>query len=107
MLADLSKAFDCRNSELLITKPNACGFTLPALKLVNDYLSDRKQRKRVNSSDGTWLEILFGEPQDSILGLLVFNIFLADLFFILNKIDITNYADDNTFYTSSNDVNGR
>ena len=51
-------------------------------------------------------EILFGAPQGSILGSLVFNIFLADLFFILSEIDIANYADDNTSCTSSNDVNG-
>ena len=69
-------------------------------------MSDRKQRTRVNNSYSTWFEILFGVPQGSILGPLLFNIFLAGLFFILNKIDIVNYADDNTPYTSSNDVNG-
>ena len=82
------------------------GFTLPALKLVHDYLSARNQRTRVSNSYSTWFQILFGVPQGSILGPLLFNIFLTDLFFILNKIDIANYADDNTPYTSSNDVNG-
>ena len=44
-------------------------------------------------------------PQGSILGPLLFNLFLVAEFFILNKIDIANYADDNTPYTRSNDVN--
>ena len=92
------------NRELLIAKLNAYGFTLPALKLVHDYLSDRKQRTRVNNSYSTWFEILFGVPQGFILGPLLFNIFLINLFFILNKMDIANYAEDNTPYTSSNDV---
>ena len=81
-------------------------FTLPALKLVHDYLLARNQRTRVSNSYSTWLEILFGVPQGSILDPLSFNVFLTDLFFILNKIDTANYADGNTPYTSSNDVNG-
>ena len=42
LLTGLSKAFDCLNHELKIAKLNAYGFSLPALKLVNDYLSNRK-----------------------------------------------------------------
>ena len=49
--------------------------------------------------------MLFGVPQGSTLGSMLFNIFLADLFFISSKIDIANCADDNTLHTSSNDVN--
>ena len=82
LLTDLSKAFDCLNHKLFVAKLDAYGFTLPALKLVHDYLSDRKQRTRVNNSYSTWFEILFRVPQGSILGPLLFNISLADLFFI-------------------------
>ena len=53
LLTDLSKAFDGINHELLLAKLNAYGFTLPALKLVHDYLSDRKQRTRVNNPYST------------------------------------------------------
>ena len=106
LLTGLSKAFDCLNHELLVSKLNAYGFTLPALKLVHDFLSDIKQRTRVNNSYSTWFEILFAVPQSSILGPLLCNIFLADLFFVLSETDIVNYADDNKPYTSSNDVNG-
>ena len=106
LLADLSKAFDCLDHELLIAKLRAYGFSLPALKLVHDYLSNRKQRTKVNRTFSSWLEIVFGVSQGSILGPLVFNIFLADLFFILNDVDIASYADDNTPYVIADDING-
>ena len=48
LFTDLSKAFDCLDHELLIAKLNAYRFSLPALKLVHDYLSNRKQRTKVN-----------------------------------------------------------
>ena len=91
LLTDLSKAFDCLNHELLVAKLNAPGFTLPPLKLFHDYLSDRKQRTRVNNPYSRWFETCFGVPQGSLLGPLLCNKFLADLFFILIKTDIANY----------------
>ena len=104
LLTDFSKAFDCLNHDLLIAKLNVYSFSLPALRLIHDYLSNRKQRTRINNSHSTWLEIVFGVPQGSILGPLSFNIFLADLFFIINSTDIANYADDNTPYATANDI---
>ena len=50
LLTDLSKAFDCLNHELLIAKLNAYGLSLPALRLIHDYLSNRKQRTKINRS---------------------------------------------------------
>ena len=44
LLTDLSKTFDCLDHELLTAELNAYGFSLPALELINDYLSNRKQR---------------------------------------------------------------
>ena len=106
LLTDLSKAFDCLDYELLIEKHNAYEFSLPALKLVHDYLSNGGQRTKVNRTYSFWLEIVIGVPQGSILGPLLFNIFLADSFFILNDADIASYADDNTRYVIADDING-
>ena len=102
LLTDLSKAFDCLNQDLLISKLNAYGFSLPALRLIHDYLLNIKQRTRINSSYSTWVEIVFGVLQGSILGPLLFNIFLTDLFFIASSMDIANYVDDNTPYVTAN-----
>ena len=77
---------------------------LTALRLIHDYLSLRKQRTRVNYSYSEWLAVMFGVTQGSILGLLLFNIFLADLFLILSDIDTANFADDNTPYLSAENV---
>ena len=54
LLTDLSKAFGCLNNELLIAKLNAYGFSLPALKLIHDYLPNRKQRTKVNRTYSSW-----------------------------------------------------
>ena len=98
LLTDLSKAFDSFDHELLTVKLNDYGFNLPALRLIHDYLSNRKQRIKIENIRSTWMEIIFGVPQSSILVQLLLNIFLADLFLIINDIDIANYADENTPY---------
>ena len=81
ILTDLSKAFDCISHDLLIAKLNAYGFDLIALKLIYDHLSDRSQKIKVGSLFSACLDIIYGVPQGSILGLLLFNIDLCDLFF--------------------------
>ena len=66
LLTDLSKAFDCLSHDLLIAKLKAYGFSIAALRLVQNYLSNRKQRTKINSDFSSWEEILFGVPQGSI-----------------------------------------
>ena len=75
-----------------------------ALLFVSDYLKGRKQRTKVNGSYSSWLELLFGVPQGSILGPLLFNIFINDMFYFTNESKLANYADDNTLYTVKENI---
>ena len=104
LLTDLSKALDCLPHDLIIAKLNAYGFSLSASKLIHNYLSHRKQRTKINSSYSSWEEILFGVPHCSILGPLFFNIFVSDLFSVLNDVEFASYADFNTPYVVKNNL---
>ena len=101
LLTDLSKAFDCIPHDLIIAKLEAYGFHIDALKLIHDYLSNRKQRVKVNDGYSSWKDIFYGVPQGFILGPLLFNIHLCDLFYFLKELDIASYADDTTIYEVS------
>ena len=98
ILMDLSKAFDTLNHELLIAKLNAYGFSHSSLKLLFSYLTDRWQRTKINYTYSSWTEIIQGVPQGSILGPLLFNVYLNDLFYLDIDSNLCNYADDNTLY---------
>ena len=104
ILTDLSKAFDSLNHELLIAKLSAYGFDNESLEFIYSYLKERKQRTKVGSYYSSWKSIKVGVPQGSILGPLLFNIFLNDIFYFITDISIANYADDNTPYTTKNSI---
>ena len=106
VLMDLSKAFDCLSHGLLFEKLRAYGLAPEVIDLLSSYLSDRVQQVRLGSHTSTWENILKGVPQGSILGPLLFNVFLNDIFFFINQGVIYNYVDDNTlsFIHANSDV---
>ena len=105
IVMDLSKAFDCQPNELVLQKLHAYGVDTKSLKLLQYYLSNRTQRVKLDSTFSSWLKILLGVPQGSILGPLLFNIFLNDMLWFVEKTDICNFADDNTIYSCAKSVN--
>ena len=90
--------------DLLIAKLHAVNFVMDALNLIFDFSTGRKQRLKINSSFSSYLDILQGVPQRSILGPLLFNLFLCNLFLFVEEADIISYTDDNTPYVCSKNV---
>ena len=104
ILLDLSKAFDTINHGLLIAKLHAYGFDKDSLLLLTSYLSNRWQRTKVNTSFSTWSELLQGVPQGSVLGPLLFNIYINDMIYVIEETDICNFADDTTLYACDHNL---
>ena len=104
LLTDLSKAFDSLSHDLLIAKLHGYGLDIDSLNILQDHLSNRKRRTKVDSFYSSWEELLFRVPQGFILGPLLFNIFMYDMFLILKVTYFTGYADHDTPFVVKDNI---
>ena len=96
---NLSKAYDYVNRDLIIAKLEAYGIGEKNFRLIQNYLSQRQQRVKVE-----WFEIILGVPEGSILGPILFNVFINDLLLFIKETDICNFADDATLYACGKEL---
>jgi exonuclease III len=98
---DLTKCFDTVDHNILLTKLSSYGFNSSALNWLKAYLTNRKQKVRLNSTLSESKTINIGVPQGSILGPILFLIFINDIPSCLRYCTCCIYADDITLYFSS------
>ena len=104
LLTDLSKACDCINHPLLIAKIDSYGVSPLSTKIIFSYLHNRTQHTEIKNSFRKRFNVLLVVPQGSILGPLLLNIDLIDLFYECEESDIASYADDTTPYSCGSDT---
>ena len=100
---DLSKAFDTLTFEVLLYKLKYYGVTDTAFDLLKSYLTNRKQYVVFDSCQSEHVEIYTGVPQGSILGPLLFSIYINDLITVSDRLNFLMYADDTTIYFNLED----
>ena len=101
MFIDLSKAFDCLKYNQLFKK---MGFTKESTNWFKNYLTDRKQCVEVNDTLSEWNAVKLGVPQGSILGLILFLIYVNDINHSDKDSKFVKFADDTTILTTGKDI---
>lgn len=100
VLLDFSKAFDTLDHNLLCKKLLFFGFDEHSTELIGNYLNHRTQRVCLKSSVSDELPVQYGVPQGSILGPLLFSIYISDFYLTASSCNIHHYADDTQLYYS-------
>lgn len=105
LFVDFSKAFDCLDHNILLKKLTSYGIRGKSHDLLNSYLSNRSQCVCISNHQSSLLPISCGVPQGSVLGPLLFNLYINDIVHIDNSVQFIIYADDSTVLISGNDPN--
>ena len=100
----LSKAFDSLPQGLLIAKLSAYGVEFYSCRLLSNYLYNSHQKVKLGSIRSEWSDVTKGVPQGSILGPILWNVFITDILFLECDCHIYNYADDNCISYSSDTI---
>ena len=94
------RAFDTIQHSQLLTKLENYGLSERAILLMTSYLTNRYQRVKIGNIFSEWEKVQTGVPQGSVLGPLLFNIFLNDIFYVIESCKLYNFADDNNLSKS-------
>ena len=102
---DISKAFDGVWHRGLLFKLQKLGICGPLLSWLEDYLGDRFQRVLINGQHSNWNKINAGVPQGSVLGPLLFLVFINDITYVIKHCQIRIFADDTCLFITVDNRN--
>ena len=105
VLIDLQKALDTVNHNILLNKPVACGMNVNTVQWFNFYLTNTDQCVDLRGIRSSSDPITCGVPQGSILGPLLFSLYVNDMVSAVTSCKLMLYADDSALLVSGKDVN--
>ena len=102
---DFRKAFDCVQHRTLLSKLSQLNLGDSIINWISSYLSSRVQRVFANNTCSSYMTILQGVPQGSVLGPLFYIVYANDLINVIKHCKVALYADDTVLYTASKNFN--